>query len=299
MAAPVPTGGPALAAALCGAFVQACRLDVLVRKPGNVSVHSAGHGMQAQQFIDSAQAAAVGLCMPGATVGERIEAAVDASWQAAGCNTNLGIVLLCAPLLAAAERVGMNAGVAPLRQAVAQVLDGLTVADAAAAFRAIARANPGGLGRADAQDVHAAPTVTLRQAMALAADRDSLARQYRDGFADLFEHALPAFEAARAGGHAATTAAGVHRVFLVFLAGWPDSHIVRKHGEALAHSVMAAAQPWARRAAALEAVGQDPQWADWDDRLKQQALNPGSSADLTVATLLLAALLGQPLAEGG
>jgi triphosphoribosyl-dephospho-CoA synthase len=224
---------------------------------------------------------------------------VDASWQAAGCNTNLGIVLLCAPLLAAAERVGMNAGVAPLRQAVAQVLDGLTVADAAAAFRAIARANPGGLGRADAQDVHAAPTVTLRQAMALAADRDSLARQYRDGFADLFEHALPAFEAARAGGHAATTAAGVHRVFLVFLAGWPDSHIVRKHGEALAHSVMAAAQPWARRAAALEAVGQDPQWADWDDRLKQQALNPGSSADLTVATLLLAALLGQPLAEGG
>ena len=57
------------------------------------------------------------------------------TWAAAGCNTNLGIVLLCAPLAAAVERRE------PLRTALHAVLGGLDVADAAAAYRAIARAN--------------------------------------------------------------------------------------------------------------------------------------------------------------
>jgi len=311
------------------AFVQACRLDVLVRKPGNVSLASPGHRMTAQQFSASAQAAAAGLCQRGASVGQRIEAAVRASWQAAGCNTNLGIVLLCAPLAAAAERCALAAetpspGWPPpadaLRQALQQVLAGLTLADADAAFRAITLANPGGLGRAPAQDVHASASIDLRAAMALAADRDSIARQYRDGYADLFDLALPSLASMPGYGPGfsptrgarpdadgglphgllhAFTAAAVQRVFLVFLAGWPDSHIVRKHGAALAHSVMTAAQPWALRATTGERVADDPRWADWDARLKQQAINPGTSADLTVATLMLHALLSTDDSDDG
>ncbi len=38
-------------------FLQACWLDVAVRKPGNVSLASAGHRMQADMFLASAQAA--------------------------------------------------------------------------------------------------------------------------------------------------------------------------------------------------------------------------------------------------
>jgi triphosphoribosyl-dephospho-CoA synthase len=88
------------------AFLAACRLDVAVRKPGNVSVASPGHGMRAGQFIASAAAAAGPLFEPGAPVGRRIEQAVQASWSQAGCNTNLGIVLLCAPIAVAVERRG-------------------------------------------------------------------------------------------------------------------------------------------------------------------------------------------------
>jgi nicotinamide-nucleotide amidase len=58
------------------AFLRACRLDVAVRKPGNVSLASAGHRMQAQQFLASAEAAAGPLFEPGASVGQRIEGAV-------------------------------------------------------------------------------------------------------------------------------------------------------------------------------------------------------------------------------
>jgi triphosphoribosyl-dephospho-CoA synthase len=85
----------------------------------------------------------------------------------------------------------------------------------------------------------------------------------------------------------------VQRVYLAFLAGWPDSHIVRKHGAALAHSVMRSAQGWQARALAGEPVDADPDFAAWDRELKAAGLNPGTSADLTVAALFVAGLVVQ------
>ena len=274
-------------------FIAACRLDVLVRKPGNVSLESPGHGMQAAQFIASAQAAAVPLFARGARVGERIENAQAASWAAAGCNTNLGILLLCAPLAAAVEIEAATNGSASLQAAVEAVLAGLDVADARAAYRAIAAANPGGLGHSSAQDVRDAPSIDLRAAMKLAAPRDSIARQYANGLADLFELAESLHESGFSlmADHMidsvdAVTASQVQRVFLNALVRWPDSHIVRKHGEAVAQTVMAAAQPWL----AHGEPGTDPRFNAWDESLKAARVNPGTSADLTVAALLLAGL---------
>ncbi|MDT7838282.1 triphosphoribosyl-dephospho-CoA synthase [Aquabacterium sp. OR-4] len=321
------------------AFVQACALDVAVRKPGNVSHASPGHGMQAAQFEASAEAAAGPLCRAGASVGQRIVTAQAASWRAAGCNTNLGIVLLCAPLAAAAEQClaaaaeqslaaaaehGLAAAARPpwagaaapavaqpppqplqpagLRAALQQVLGALDRHDAQAAFTAIAAAQPGGLGEAPTQDVHGPATLGLRAAMALAAERDRIARQYRDGFADLFDTALPAWAAACGGqplapppwagpGGDAAGHRAVLRLYLALLARWPDSHIVRKHGEAVAHTVMALAQGWQRRAASDDTAALACELAQWDQSLKHQGLNPGTTADLTVATLMLAALI--------
>ncbi|MGY0193697.1 triphosphoribosyl-dephospho-CoA synthase [Leptothrix sp. BB-4] len=268
------------------AWLRACAWDVAVRKPGNVSRQSDGHGMQAQTFLDSAAASVDGLCAAGASVGARIEAAVAASWSRVGCNTNLGIVLLCAPMAVAAERVDTPEG---LRAAIADVIEGLDVADAEAAFRAIVQANPGGLGKAAEQDVRAAPSMTLREAMTLAADRDRIAVQYRDALAELFDVGLPAL------GQETPDDRAVQRLYLAWLASGPDSHIVRKHGMALAQSVLTEALPWHRRAEAGEWLDADPGWAGWDRSLKQRRINPGTSADLTVATLMLALLgAGRP-----
>jgi triphosphoribosyl-dephospho-CoA synthase len=273
------------------AFLRACWLDVAVRKPGNVSVHSAGHGMEAAQFLASADVAAEALCRPGAPVGLRIEQAVAATRAAVGCNTNLGILLLGAPLACAAEQPG------PLAPALQRVLARLDLQDAAAAFRAIAHANPGGLGEAPEQDVHAAPSVGLREAMALAADRDRIAAQYRDGFAEVFTAAVQALpadfslpEAARGQAADTATAGAVQVVYLHWLASGLDSHIVRKQGKAVAQNVMSAAQAWQERSAGGAALDADPAFLAWDLTLKDAGVNPGTSADLTVATLMLAGL---------
>ncbi|HSI42307.1 MAG TPA: triphosphoribosyl-dephospho-CoA synthase [Xanthobacteraceae bacterium] len=264
--------------ALASAFRAACRAELDALKPGNVHRFSDGHGMVVAQFEAAADAAAPFLADPARPLGARIEGAVLASLAAAGCNTNLGIVLLCAPLAAAAQAGGA------LRTALAQVLAGTTIADAAAAFRAIAAANPGGLGRADAHDVAAAPAITLRAAMAAAAGRDRIARQYITDFADLFEIGLPRFDEA-------ASAARAEAVHMAFLAAFPDSHIGRKFGPERAEAVQLEAQAVNR---AVDWSAPDTQrrvpLAIFDASLKARGLNPGTTADLTVATLFAAEL---------
>lgn len=287
---------PPLADTIAAAFRQACALDVAVRKPGNVSEASPGHRMVAQQFLQSADAAAPALCAPGTRIGTRIEAAMRATWDAVGCNTNLGIVLLCAPLARAAERLGPVALEAATLHAAVQVeLDELDVHDAAAAFRAIALVQPGGLGRTHEQDVHTPPTVTLREAMALASARDRIAQQYTQGFEELFSLGVPAL----ADG---ISAGAVQRCFLQWLRSQPDTHIMRKHGATAAHSVQVTAQSWwdtlLREGPPVSDLATHPhhaaQWAEWDEGLKACGLNPGTSADLTVASAFAALLLRRP-----
>ena len=182
---------PALAPEIiAAAFVAACEDELAALKPGNVHRFADGHRMTVADFEASAQAAAPALVVPGAPVGARILAAVEATRAAVGTNTNLGIVLLCAPLAAAAEAPG------PLRERLKVVLATLTVADADAAFRAIRLAAPAGLGAVPGHDVADAATIDLRAAMTVAAPRDRIAHQYVTGFADVISTALPLFRTA-------------------------------------------------------------------------------------------------------
>jgi triphosphoribosyl-dephospho-CoA synthase len=279
--------GPATDAALApeavaDAYRAACRAELAALKVGNVHVYAAGHRMTLADFEASAAVSAGPLARGGARVGARVEGAVAATRAAVGQNTNLGIVLLCAPLAAAAERPG------PLRAGLRAVLAGLDAADAAGVFAAIRLANPGGLGRAARHDVAAAaPPPPLAEAMAEAAPRDRIARAYVSGFADLFETGLPALAHARAQGLAEPwTTTAVH---LAYLTAFPDSHIARKFGLARAEAVRAEAEA-ALAGLALGEGAVDALLAH-DRRLKQAGLNPGTSADLTVATLFLDMLL--------
>ncbi len=263
------------------AFVEACLAELEAPKPGNVHRYAPGHGMVAADFVLSAEASAGPISASGARVGARIHGAVAATLKAIGQNTNLGIVLLCAPLAAAAERHEVG-----LREALARVLDDLDEGDAAEAFAAIVAANPGGLGRAPRHDVHGPVTATLREAMAEAADRDRIARQYVTSFEDVFSLGLPALKAADPDSRWRTVA-----VYLAFLASFPDTHVVRKFGISVAERTQADA---ARIRDGLARLKPDERMAAllaWDAELKARGVNPGTTADLTVATLFAARLM--------
>ncbi|HET7633905.1 MAG TPA: triphosphoribosyl-dephospho-CoA synthase [Burkholderiales bacterium] len=260
----------------------ACVTEIHAMKPGSVSVHSAGHGMTAQDFLASAQAIAEPLSRSAASVGERILRAIKATRQAVSSNTNLGIVLLAAPLAHAALRATPGER---LRERVKTVLAQLDVADATLAYRAIRLANPGGLGQAARHDVREVPRVTLLEAMREAAARDTIAGQYVDGYRDVFERGVVRARQARARGDSDEwIAVGV---YLEFLAHLPDTLLVRKFGAQAAAAVMQEAAPLSAAVAHANAPDYPvAALAEFDRQLKARRFNPGTSADLAVASLL-------------
>ncbi len=261
----------------------ACIWEVSARKPGNVHPTAEFHDLSSLDFLLSASTMRSGFAdFDKLGVGERVRRAILETRKVVGRNTNLGIVLLLAPLLDSSE-----SPVPSLRSLLMRVLESLSREDAAAVYEAIRLANPGGLGDAPQQDVRDEPTVTLLEAMKLAADRDMIARQYANGFADVFDFGTPAFLDAFA--KFGCVEAAIIDCQLRWLAAFPDSLIARKNGDHVAEDVQ-------KRAAGVQNLGgiATPEGraagVELDQYLRSDGnrLNPGTTADLIAACLFVA-----------
>ena len=278
-------------------FLDACLAELDALKPGNVHRLAAGHNMTVEDFVASAEAAAPCMGEKKLAVGQRIRRAVEATRTAVGQNTNLGIVLLAAPLANAA--FSRDAG--DLQSRLHRVLNGLDVDDARETYRAIRDTKPGGLGDAPAHDVAAEPNVSLREAMRAAEARDRIAWNYTHDYADIFTLGLRWLAQARerwAEPCLASPSWAVTRVYLGFLAHLPDTLIERKFGTRMATEVRDEAGPI--EAGLTECQSPEAMTAPlaaFDRALKERGLNPGTSADLTVATLFAATLIALDRAE--
>ena len=213
-------------------------------------------------------------------LGQTILSAVAATRAAVETNTNLGTILLIAPLAKVPRAT-------PLVEGIAEVLTRLTPQDAHNVYQAIALANPGGLGRVEKADVSDAPPEDLVAAMRLAADRDLVARQYADNFHEVLSVVLPWLTEAIDSG--LTLADAIVHVHVRVMSEYPDSLIARRRGPAVA--VQAAA-----RAAAVLAAGK-PREPAYEDELAEldfwlrsdgHRRNPGTTADLVAAGLFAA-----------
>jgi triphosphoribosyl-dephospho-CoA synthase len=216
----------------------------------------------------------------GRRLGETIFEAIQATRKVVETNTNLGIVLLLAPLAAVPRHQ-------PLQSGVANVLNQTTVEDARLTYEAIRAANVGGLGAVSDQDVSGQPTVSLREAMALAQDRDMIASQYTTSYGALFDFGLPRLEQALAS--ASCLEEAIVKTQLEWLANYPDSLIQRKRGnheavEASARAGRVLGLGWPETAAGRAAFGQLDSWL----RAEGNARNPGTSADVVAACLFVA-----------
>ena len=273
-------------------YQQACEIELQAFKPGNVSVYAAGHDMTVKDFQVSAQVSAEPLCNPDYCLGEKIYYAVKATREAVGCNTNLGILLLCAPVIQAAANVSEAL---TLREALTQVLATTTISDAQWAFKAIALASPGGLGEVDTQDVRQSATVSLAEAMQLASTKDRIALQYANGYKDIFDYAVLRYNA-RLSQWSDKNWAAVF-VYAELLSQFPDSHIERKHGSQYTNWVAVRMQQFLNEFGKTTDSKQIIQRLySLDSEFKANDINPGTTADMTVATIL-AVLIEDALAK--
>jgi len=269
-------------------FKAACIAELEALKPGNVHIFSDGHGMTIHDFIKSAEAVSKVITQPDLSLGERIFVSVEATQKAVACNTNLGIILLCAPLIHAVLTVSEG----DLQQRLQQVLQHSTVTDAQYTFDAITLANPAGLGDVAEHDVHQPADCTLLQAMEMAGERDLIAMQYTNGFEDIFNLSLPILTKENTNNNALlNTAWLITKLYLTLLATYPDSHVIRKYGATIAAEI----QQQAKQHLTIFNLSDNPKLYQskllaWDNELKQAHINPGTSADLTVASLFAQAL---------
>jgi triphosphoribosyl-dephospho-CoA synthase len=274
----------------------ACVLEATASKPGNVSPNRDFPTLRHEDFLQSAAAIAPVLDRaPHQPVGQTILECIQATRKVVNTNTNLGIVLLLAPLAAGDD--------------IAKTLSALTVDDAFNVYQAIRMAEPGGLGHVNGQDVALTPTVTLREAMALAADRDSIARQYVNNFADVFAGAQHLHEwragsvsDRRSDSRLVVDGGAIERLLrsltlptrleeaiiqlhLWFLARFPDSLVLRKRGKFEALHLQGLAQEALADATHLTAL---EAWFS----AKFPHRNPGTTADLVCASLFVALRTG-------
>jgi len=284
-----------------GALAQlACLLEVNAPKPGNVSPRGDFDDTTYDDFVASSAAINTALGTAGSRpLGKTILLAIEATRAVTATNTNLGIVLLFAPLARAAAAITSGGNWTDrriidrqrLRTALADVLVSTTVDDARHAYAAIRLASPGGLGSTSQQDVAAEPTIPLTEAMRLAADRDGIAREYVTDFHATFELGAPALDAAHRDGLDWSDA--IVETFLTLLATYPDTHIGRRADADLAAIVSAQARD------ALGAGGvRSPSGRAAIERMsialrgERNRANPGTTADITAAAIFVSLLGG-------
>lgn len=265
-------------------YQRACEIELQAFKPGNVSIYSEGHGMTVADFRISAQVSAGPICSAGYSLGEKIYYAVKATREAVQCNTNLGIILLCAPLIQAASLLNDEND---LKKALNKVLLSTTIDDANWVFKAISLAAPGGLGSSDSEDVNNKATVNLLEAMRLASRKDRIALQYITNFQDIFDFSLILYYNALSRWDDQSWASVASYVGL--LSRYPDSHIERKYGDQF--SEMIAAKMAMLSEELSETISPErikPMLYQVDHELKSIGVNPGTTADMVVATVLAA-----------
>ena len=259
--------------------IWACENEVAAPKPGNVNCFSDGHNMEVQDFIKSAHAIAPIMAQKALSVGELILQGVQATRTVVNCNTNLGIVLLLAPLCRAIHQCSHF-------QQLEKVLQSLTIDDAKACYEAIRLADAGGLGSSEQQDIHAIPSVTLLQAMEIAEERDAIAKQYVTNYKDILNIGLPILTSSIKSGESVEWATAF--AYLKLLASVPDTLIRRKQSWEHALEITKAATEILTKVNENNMLSSfEVEIITWDNELKKKAINPGTTADLTAATLLI------------
>ncbi|MFK7818116.1 MAG: triphosphoribosyl-dephospho-CoA synthase [Planctomycetaceae bacterium] len=251
-------------------ILTACLMECTAPKPGNVSPIASFDDLTYRDFQRTAPITAAGIAAASRLgVGQSVLQTAQEISRQVGRNTHLGILLLLAPLVAAETR-----------QNLATTLDDLTVEDAKSVYEAIRIMEPGGIGEVESQDVQHEPTDTLLECMRLAENHDTIARQYTNGFEDIFRFV----DSLKPSAFQDDWKTHVIHLQLQMMSQIPDTLIARKCGETIASEATSRAQSVLNQNQSEEALQDFDRWLRADGNRR----NPGTTADMVAAILYIA-----------
>ena len=260
-----------------------CDVEMESLKPGNVHKYSKSHDMTTKDFFRSSLIVSKYLSQNNLSLGKKIINTVMQIQKKIKKNTNLGIILMLAPIVVVVEKEGLIEEKRLLMK-IKSLIKKQNVKNSFPIFKAISLTAPGGLGKSKKYDVNTLPKTTIYQAMKFSKEKDLIALQYFNGFEDIFKTGLPAFKTFyKKWGKINWALTGV---YLTFLKKFKDTHIIRKKGNKIAEKVKKDAKKYyimAKNSTNITTLKK--KLLIFDKKLKSEGINPGTTADLTVATL--------------
>ena len=261
-----------------------CDTEIKSLKPGNVHKYSEGHGMNLKDFLKSSLIISKCLTKNNLDLGKKILISVNEIQNKIKKNTNLGIILMLSPIATIVQEEGVISKEELLKK-IKSLIKKQNIKNSIPIFKAISLTSPGGLGFSKKYDVNELPNTNLYKAMEFAKKKDLIARQYCNGFEDIYKIGIPAYKKFyNKWGKVDWALTGV---YLTFLKKFNDSHIVRNKGNKIATSIKKEAKKYyffLKRNKNLTKIKK--KLLIFDKKLKSKRINPGTIADLTVATLL-------------
>ena len=211
-----------------------CDTEMKSLKPGNVHKFSEGHGMNIKDFYQSSSIISKCLTKNNLDLGEKILNSVNEIQNKIKKNTNLGIILMLSPIVTVVQKEGIITK-EKLLMKIRSLIKKQNVKSSISIFKAITLTSPGGLGFSEKYDVNELPKTNLYKAMEFAKKRDLIAKQYYNGFKDIFDTGVPAYKKFYNKWSKVNWA--LTGVYLTFLKKFNDSHIARNKGSMVARSI--------------------------------------------------------------
>jgi triphosphoribosyl-dephospho-CoA synthase len=267
---------------LKAAYLFSCKKDIELIKPGNVNLLSPHKDTKAQDYLDSATLSSKELFNQNHSLGKRILESVKVTRSQVNVNTNLGIILLCAPVIQ--SYIDFNA--LDLRDCIKKTLSATSVKDTHDLCAAINISSPGGLGDSDMYDTASYPNASIKQIMDYSREYDRISYQYSHNFTDIFDFIIPKLEFLNQ--RYKSLDISLSLLFIEILAKIPDSHISRKFGDKIAKKTSNNAYDLLK----ILDREHDPDYLakalnNLDYEYKKKGINPGTTADLLVASLMI------------
>jgi triphosphoribosyl-dephospho-CoA synthase len=260
-----------------------CDTEMTSLKPGNVHQYSQSYDMNIKDFFKSSLIISKCLTKNNLDLGKKILTSVNEIQDKIKKNTNLGIILMLSPIVTVVQKEGIISKEELIKK-IKSLIKKQNIKNSIPIFKAISKTSPGGLGFSKKYDVNQLPKISLHKAMEYSKKKDLIARQYCNGFEDIYNIGIPAYKNFyNKWGNVNWAVTGV---YLTFLKKFNDSHIVRNKGKKIATNVRKEAQNYyffLKRNKNLSKIKKKLLF--FDKKLKSKRINPGTTADLTVATL--------------
>ena len=267
---------------LQNAYLFACRKDIELIKPGNVNIKSPHSDTNAEDYLESSLLSSKELFKPDYSLGERILNSIKITRSKIKTNTNLGIILLCAPIIHACIYFNNLT----MREGIKKTLSTSTVKDTQDLCMAINISAPGGLGTREIYDTASKPTVNILEIMNHSASYDRISYQYSHDYSDIFDFIIPRLVFLNKKHNSLDISLSL--MFMEILAKIPDSHISRKFDDKIAKKTSNNASDLLK---ILDREYSPDYLADrlnnLDYEYKKKGINPGTTADLLVASLMI------------